>query len=251
MKWHDFEKIINLYINRFGKEIENKYIGWKNNPVWKKYYEGNLYKKDIDIVIKFLKEWGRMDRVIGKLKKQMGEGRFIEVNISAGKNCQKYFFMINKYKFTTIDFGNKISSEKEILRLKDINEIIFSEFSNALRWTSPSKIMHMVNPKLFLMWDDKIRTKWGCGYGARAYTNFLIRMQLEYNELIEDFTKIQNIKRDNAESTFAAIKKKFGENIKSRNRIAQENEMLCKIIAYNITVLIHSMFELGITPDFS
>jgi hypothetical protein len=26
--------------------------------------------------------------------------------------------------------------------------------------------------------------------------------------------------------------------------------MLCKIIAYNITVLIHAMFELGIIPDF-
>ena len=46
-------------------------------------------------------------------------------------------------------------------------------------------------------------------------------------------------------------KKKFGETIKSRNRVAHENEMLCKIIAYNITVLIHAMFELGITPDFA
>ncbi len=44
-----------------------------------------------------------------------------------------------------------------------------------------------------------------------------------------------------ADSTFAAIKKKFGETIKSKNRIAQENESLCKIIAYNITVPIHSM----------
>ena len=38
--------------------------------------------------------------------------------------------------------------------------------------------------------------------------------------------------------------------VKSKNRIAQENEVLCKIIAYNITVLIHAMFELGITPTF-
>ena len=57
-------------------------------------------------------------------------------------------------------------------------------------------------------------------------------------------------KRSNVESTFGAIKKKFGESVKSKNRTAQENELLCKLIAYNITVLIHSMFELGITPDF-
>ncbi len=52
------------------------------------------------------------------------------------------------------------------------------------------------------------------------------------------------------ESTFGAIKKKFGESVKSKNRVAQENEMLCKIIAYNITVLIRSMVKMGITPDF-
>ena len=57
-------------------------------------------------------------------------------------------------------------------------------------------------------------------------------------------------KRSNVESTFAAIKRKFGETIKSKNRVAQENEMLCKIVAYNITVLINTIFEFDINPDF-
>lgn len=57
-------------------------------------------------------------------------------------------------------------------------------------------------------------------------------------------------KRSNVESTIGAIKRKFGETLKSKNRIAQENELLCKILAYNITVLIHEMFESGITPEF-
>ena len=69
--------------------------------------------------------------------------------------------------------------------------------------------------------------------------------QLHKDEFLEHYHK-----RSNVESTFAAIKMKFGETIKSRKRISQENEMLCKIIAYNITVLIHAMFELGITPNF-
>ena len=55
--------------------------------------------------------------------------------------------------------------------------------------------------------------------------------------------------RSNAESTFEAIKRKFGETIMSKNRVAQENELLCKIIAYNLTVVIHSMIEMGVTPD--
>ena len=39
--------------------------------------------------------------------------------------------------------------------------------------------------------------------------------------------------------------------IKSKNAKAQENELLCKLIAYNITVLIREMFEFGINPDFN
>ena len=58
-------------------------------------------------------------------------------------------------------------------------------------------------------------------------------------------------KRSNVESVFSAIKKKFGDTLKSKNRTAQENELLCKILAYNITVLIQEMEELGISLQFS
>lgn len=57
-------------------------------------------------------------------------------------------------------------------------------------------------------------------------------------------------KRSNVESVFAAVKKKFGDTLKSKNKTAQVNELLYKLIAYNVTVLIHEMFELGITPNF-
>jgi len=69
--------------------------------------------------------------------------------------------------------------------------------------------------------------------------------QLHKEEFMEHYHK-----RSNVESTFGAIKKKFGESVKSKNRIAQENELLCKIIAYNITVLIHEMIQLNGKSDF-
>jgi len=57
-------------------------------------------------------------------------------------------------------------------------------------------------------------------------------------------------KRSNVEATNAAIKRKFGETLKSKNFVAQVNELLCKIIAYNLTVIIHEMHEHGVQPDF-
>ncbi|MGA8663882.1 MAG: transposase [Thermoplasmata archaeon] len=57
-------------------------------------------------------------------------------------------------------------------------------------------------------------------------------------------------RRSNVESVFSAIKRKFGENIRSKNKVAQVNEVLCKLIAYNLTVVVHEMFENGIAPMF-
>jgi transposase len=68
---------------------------------------------------------------------------------------------------------------------------------------------------------------------------------LNRDEFMEHFHK-----RSNIESTNAAIKRKFGETLKSKNWTAQVNELLAKIIAYNLTVVIHEMYENGINPEF-
>jgi hypothetical protein len=46
----------------------------------------------------------------------------------------------------------------------------------------------------------------------------------------------------NVETTFFAIKAKFSATLKSKNQTAQVNELLCKLIAYNITVLIDTIY---------
>ena len=57
-------------------------------------------------------------------------------------------------------------------------------------------------------------------------------------------------KRSYAESVFSMMKRKFGSNLRARNSLAQENEVLCKALCHNICVLIQEMFELGIKVDF-
>jgi transposase len=57
-------------------------------------------------------------------------------------------------------------------------------------------------------------------------------------------------KRSNVESTFAMIKAKFGSSVRSKTLTAQTNEVLCKIIAHNLCVLVQAIFEFGIEPTF-
>jgi len=57
-------------------------------------------------------------------------------------------------------------------------------------------------------------------------------------------------KRSNSESTNSMIKMKFGERIRSRTRVAQFNELLCKVLCHNICVTIKASYELSIEPTF-
>ena len=56
--------------------------------------------------------------------------------------------------------------------------------------------------------------------------------------------------RSNVESTFSAIKRKFGDSVLSKTDTAMANEVLCKILCHNLTCLIQEQETLGIVPVF-
>jgi len=56
--------------------------------------------------------------------------------------------------------------------------------------------------------------------------------------------------RSNVESTFSAVKRKFGDSVMSRDDAAMVNEVLCKFLCHNLTCLIQEQETLGIVPVF-
>jgi transposase len=58
--------------------------------------------------------------------------------------------------------------------------------------------------------------------------------------------------RSNVETTFSMIKRKFGDSLRSKSEVGQMNEVLAKVVAHNLCVLIASIHELGLpVPEFS
>jgi len=57
-------------------------------------------------------------------------------------------------------------------------------------------------------------------------------------------------RRSNVETTFSMIKRKFGERLRSKTHTAQVNEVLCKVLCHNLCVLVQSMYELDVEPNF-
>ncbi len=86
-----------------------------------------------------------------------------------------------------------------------------------------------------------VATGWSGGEFGRMFHYFSYRR--------DEFLKHYH-KRSNVESTFSAVKRLFGDSLRSKTKAAMVNEVLCKLVAFNLTVLIHEQEELGITPEF-
>lgn len=75
------------------------------------------------------------------------------------------------------------------------------------------------------------------------------KMFIYFRDNKEEFMRHYHL-RSNVESVFSMMKRKQSLYLRSRNDIAQVNEVLCKVLVHNICVLIQEMFESGITIDF-
>jgi len=81
---------------------------------------------------------------------------------------------------------------------------------------------------------------------AKAWNRAFYQFKMNYDDFMEHYHK-----RSNVETTFACMKQLIGETVRSKNRVAQENELLCKVIAYNIIVVVKMMAKYEIKPEFS
>jgi transposase len=66
----------------------------------------------------------------------------------------------------------------------------------------------------------------------------------------EEFLRAYH-QRSNVESVFSAVKRVFGDYVRSKTPTAMRNEVLCKLLCHNIRTLIHAMYTLGLDVNFA
>ncbi len=57
-------------------------------------------------------------------------------------------------------------------------------------------------------------------------------------------------RRSNVESTFGALKRKFGDFCRCKKEESQENEILCKVVCFNASVLSEALLSFDLKPKF-
>jgi hypothetical protein len=85
------------------------------------------------------------------------------------KECKPLFDKLKGRSFKTVNFDE----------FEDTIQTIYSRLSRigGVEYTGASKVMHLLNPDLFVMWDTYTRDKYGFDKDANDYFNFLKKMQ--------------------------------------------------------------------------
>lgn len=135
-------------------------------------------KEHLEKIIKmFLTQWGRMGRTVdredlnwGQLARQL-------------RNSKETFQTLQNKSLLDINLkdeetANAIKNAYDAARVRYIGP------------TAISKILHLLNPGLFVMWDDEIRRKYKVSGSVEGYLKFLRLMREEVEEALnEEATK--------------------------------------------------------------
>jgi hypothetical protein len=134
-------------------------------------------KEHVEGIIKiFLIQWGAMGRIANRrdldweqLAKQL-------------RSSKEAFQKLQGKSLLDIDLDDKgvkdaIKRTYEAAKIKHIGP------------TTISKILHLLNPEIYVMWDEEIRKEYKATGDAEGYLNFLKRMQVEVREALEERAK--------------------------------------------------------------
>ncbi len=58
-------------------------------------------------------------------------------------------------------------------------------------------------------------------------------------------------RRSNIESAFSAVKRVFGDAVRSKTPVAMKNEARCKLLCHNLVQLVHAMYELKADVNYA
>lgn len=180
MDYRELAKGINVY--EAGNPVDS--FPTKPYPLKVGSYEIARETKKAEHVKQFLKEWN--PRVPFKFEE-------LKVAIEEVKPTLQ---TISTFSIHNIDLREKIKESG--LTWHKLITSLFGKFAPVVKYTNASKVLHVLAPQIFVMWDQDIREAYGCYRNEEGYYNFHIRMQMELNEIIMSYQKDYGCGREEA-----------------------------------------------------
>jgi hypothetical protein len=179
----EFTKLINQHVKRY-RELDQTYLKAIENI--KKAGLNNLSDEEVCSILRpYLLQWGKMGRVLGH--------KGCRRTATKLKEIENKFNGFQNLNLATIDISQK-SDDVEELYEEILNAEWKSEKGRTKRVgpTATAKVLHLIVPDLFMIWDRKIRVDYGFGESGKEYVRFLINMQnwiKKLNPILEEMQK--------------------------------------------------------------
>jgi hypothetical protein len=134
-------------------------------------------------ILTFLNDWNRRVKIDST-----------RLNVVLDK-YQSLFEKLAEKVIVSIDFKEQIDVGNEVRPLHDVIVELFLAFETVSisrkNYAGASKILHVIVPGLFVMWDDTIRCAYGCRIeddrAGKEYFRFLVRVQKQVREAVESY----------------------------------------------------------------
>jgi len=104
--------------------------------------------------------------------------------------------LLKEVKDIILKFRMLKLDEIQYSELEDLKPIIvglFNRMAKIVGFTGASKVLHLLAPSFFMMWDDKIREHYGVGADGDGYYEFLRKMRDEVREAIKSYSRERGI----------------------------------------------------------
>lgn len=163
--------------------VAKKFVNWDNLS--------SLSRKEVMLrVVTFLNRWK------SRLKRTW---KLVDAIIEAHRDSIPYLIALENECLWDLDFEKKLLVGDHSMKTSEAIYSVFKRFRDIgyrLRETAASKLLHMINPNLFIMWDTKIAKAYKVSKTPTGYTyEFLPIMEEKLNQVInsymEDFKRIR------------------------------------------------------------
>jgi hypothetical protein len=173
---------------KYHKAADSRYVAQNyidvvnDRKIW-----DNLQYVTVDILeremfSKYLFAWGKMNRCFPKNKREMCYKSLLETMRDSAETIQS----LKEVRIESANLDANYTKEKiETLygKFKD-----FCHKENKSQPTASAKILHILLPKLFMIWDQKfVRSQQRLRPDSASYVKYLSTKQTQINKLLESF----------------------------------------------------------------
>ena len=215
----EIEKFVMMYENEYWFVNKLLYIGCIKEI--EKINICKIQEKDIKGPIRtFLINWGMMSRVLGRKERENWEERLLEQLEKLGNKFEEF----RKLKLESVELENYKEDIKECYQ--KINKIIGP--------TSTSKVLHLICPEFFPLWDENIRKlvskeckNCRIGNSGEGYYKFMREIKEFLRKYEEPLSKL--VSKLSKEYNYDKLKLKIVDEymwIRSRNQDCKNQEGL-------------------------